>query len=161
MAVNVITYDKEHHKVVTPVTCREQYLSLRDSETNRRADKHHMVQMNYSCMPTPPADTTDWDGSGPLRGCTIEANTVGMDIDLPAGGQESGNSGIRDFGNSGILDFRNSGSQKSSLHHTESSRDPELQKSRGPEIQCSRAPELQKSRTPEIQAKQISKSLDL
>lgn len=54
------------------VNSREEYLSLRNSENNRRADKLHMVQMNYSCLP---------NDDGSLRGSTRMSNTVGMDVD--------------------------------------------------------------------------------
>ena len=46
MAVNLITYDALRHKIARPVTSREEYISLRDSEQNRVADKKHLVQMN-------------------------------------------------------------------------------------------------------------------
>lgn len=57
-----------------PVTTREEYLALRNSEQNRRADKMHLLQCNYSCIP---------GEDGLLRGCKTLSDTVGMDIDVP------------------------------------------------------------------------------
>lgn len=54
------------------VANREEYMALRNSENNRRADKLHMVQMNYSCLP---------NDDGSLKGSTRVSNTVGMDVD--------------------------------------------------------------------------------
>ncbi len=59
--------------MMRPVVTRDEYMRLRDSETNRRADKMHMVQMNYSCLPNE-------DGS--LKGSKRMSTTVGMDIDI-------------------------------------------------------------------------------
>ncbi len=59
--------------MMRPITSRAEYMALRDSEQNRRADKRHLVQMNYSCLPTE---------QGALKGSTLESNSVGMDIDL-------------------------------------------------------------------------------
>ena len=56
-----------------PVANETEYRLARDTEHNRRADKHHMLQMNYSCLPNP-------DGS--LKGSTRMSNSVGMDIDF-------------------------------------------------------------------------------
>lgn len=61
-------------KFMIPVATRADYLKIRDSEPNRRADKHHLVQMNYSCMP---------NADGTLRGSKLASNTFGMDIDFP------------------------------------------------------------------------------
>lgn len=72
MAVNYITYNSKRQKIARPVTSREEYLALRDSEQNRNADKRHLVQMNYSL-----AGEEDF----PLRGATTVGNSVGMDID--------------------------------------------------------------------------------
>ena len=72
--------------MMRPVTSRDEYIALRDSEQNRRAEKKNMVQMNYSCLPTI-NDNDDYDdnrhpGCGPLKGSTTPSNTVGMDIDI-------------------------------------------------------------------------------
>ena len=56
-----------------PITSRAEYMALRDCEHNRRADKKHLLQMNYSCLP---------NDNGALKGSTHESNSVGMDIDL-------------------------------------------------------------------------------
>ena len=50
-----------------------EYRLLRDAERNRTADKHHMVQMNYSCLP---------NENGALKGTTRLSRSVGMDIDF-------------------------------------------------------------------------------
>lgn len=73
MSVFRIIY-RDGKKVMLPVTCREEYLALRNSEQNRRADKMHMLQCNYSCIP---------GEDGLLRGCKTLSDTVGMDIDEP------------------------------------------------------------------------------
>ncbi len=59
--------------MMRPMLTREEYMALRDSDVNRRADKMHMVQMNYSCLPCP---------NGALKGSTTLSSTVGMDIDF-------------------------------------------------------------------------------
>ena len=56
-----------------PVADEKEYRQLRDSERNKHADKHHMLQMNYSCLPN-----TD----GALKGSTRMSRSVGMDIDF-------------------------------------------------------------------------------
>ena len=65
-----------------PVLTKEEYMSLRDSEENRRADKWHMVQMNYSlvCSDSPEEERAGSDF--PLKGCKTQSSTVGMDIDF-------------------------------------------------------------------------------
>ena len=78
---------KDGTKMMRPVTSRDEYMALRDSEQNRRAEKKNMVQMNYSCLPAI-NDNDDYDdnrhpGCGPLKGSTTPSNTVGMDIDEP------------------------------------------------------------------------------
>lgn len=81
MAVNLI-YIKGGRKMMRPVLNKEEYMSLRDSEENRRADKWHMVQMNYSlvCSDSPEEERAGSDF--PLKGCKTQSNTVGMDIDF-------------------------------------------------------------------------------
>lgn len=56
-----------------PVKDETEYRLLRDSQHNRTADKHHMVQMNYSCLP---------NENGALKGATRLSRSVGMDIDF-------------------------------------------------------------------------------
>lgn len=73
MSVYRIIY-RDGKKVMLPVTTREEYLALRNSEQNRRADKMHLLQCNYSCIP---------GEDGLLRGCKTLSETVGMDIDVP------------------------------------------------------------------------------
>ena len=73
MSVFRIIY-RDGKKVMLPVTTREEYLALRNSEQNRRADKMHLLQCNYSCIP---------GEDGLLRGCKTLSETVGMDIDVP------------------------------------------------------------------------------
>lgn len=68
-----MVYMKDGRKMMRPVLNREEYMALRDSEENRRAEKSRMVQMNYSCLPNE-------DGS--LKGSKKMSSTVGMDIDL-------------------------------------------------------------------------------
>lgn len=76
-----VIYYKDGAKMMRPVLTREEYMALRDSEQNRKAEKRNMVQMNYSCLPT--ALTTDSHaGCGPLKGSTTPSNTVGMDVDI-------------------------------------------------------------------------------
>ena len=72
-------------KMMRPVTSREEYLSLRGSEEQRRTlktvrerdaeQKSLLVQMNYSCLPNE-------DGS--LKGSKTASTSVGMDIDFKA-----------------------------------------------------------------------------
>ena len=75
-----IIYYKDGAKMMRPVRNREEYVALRDSEQNRRAEKRHMVQMNYSCLPNAVEGMPE--GCGYLKGATQMSNTVGMDIDL-------------------------------------------------------------------------------
>ena len=56
-----------------PVADEKEYRLLRDSVRNKYADKHHMVQMNYSCLP---------NADGTLKGSTRISKSVGMDIDF-------------------------------------------------------------------------------
>ena len=72
MSVHIIYY-KDGAKLMRPVANETEYRLARDTEHNRRADKHHMLQINYSCLPNP-------DGS--LKGTTRMSNSVGMDIDF-------------------------------------------------------------------------------
>jgi len=69
-------------KFMRPIHSREEYLALRNGGEQRQlvtairngdeAQKHRLVQMNYSCLPNP-------DGS--LKGSKTMSTTVGMDID--------------------------------------------------------------------------------
>lgn len=81
MAVNLI-YIKGGRKMMRPVLTKEEYMSLRDSEENRRADKWHMVQMNYSLVCSDSPEEKRAGGDFPLKGCKTQSNTVGMDIDF-------------------------------------------------------------------------------
>ena len=69
--------------MMRPVLTREEYMALRDSEQNRRAEKRNMVQMNYSCLPNTSSPVKDTNAvCGPLKGSTTPSNTVGMDVDI-------------------------------------------------------------------------------
>ena len=72
MSVYTIYY-KDGAKIMRPVKDETEYRLLRDSQHNRTADKHHMVQMNYSCLP---------NADGTLKGATRMSRSVGMDIDF-------------------------------------------------------------------------------
>lgn len=72
MSVHIICY-KDGAKLMRPVKDETEYRLLRDAERNRTADKHHMVQMNYSCLP---------NENGALKGATRLSRSVGMDIDF-------------------------------------------------------------------------------
>lgn len=72
MSVHIIYY-KDGAKLMRPVNDETEYRLARDTERNRRADKHHMVQMNYSCLP---------NADGTLKGATRMGRSVGMDIDF-------------------------------------------------------------------------------
>ena len=84
MSVYVI-YLKDGAKMMRPVTSREEYLELRNTEEQRRTlktvrerdpdQKTRLVQMNYSCLPNE-------DGS--LKGSKTASMSVGMDIDFKA-----------------------------------------------------------------------------
>ena len=72
MSVHVIYY-QDGAKIMRPVADEKEYRQLRDSERNKHTDKHHMVQMNYSCLP---------NENGALKGATRLSRSVGMDIDF-------------------------------------------------------------------------------
>ena len=72
MSVHIIYY-KDGAKLMRPVKDETEYRLLRDAERNRTADKHHMVQINYSCLP---------NDNGALKGATRLSRSVGMDIDF-------------------------------------------------------------------------------
>ena len=72
MSVHVIFY-QNGAKIMRPVADEKEYRQLRDSVRNKHADKHHMVQMNYSCLP---------NENGALKGSTRISKSVGMDIDF-------------------------------------------------------------------------------
>ena len=80
MSVYTIYY-KDGAKYMRPVKDETEYRLLRDSQHNRTADKHHMVQMNYSCLPSTTQTGLD-NGEGPLKGTTRMSRSVGMDIDF-------------------------------------------------------------------------------
>lgn len=75
-------YYKDGAKMMAPVLNREEYMALRDSDENRRAEKHKMLQMNYSCLP---------NDNGGLKGAKQMSNTVGMDVDIPRNENEDEN----------------------------------------------------------------------
>ena len=81
MAVNLI-YIKGGRKMMRPVLTKEEYMSLRDSEENRRADKWHMVQMNYSLICSDSPEEKRAGSDFPLKGCKTQSSTVGMDVDF-------------------------------------------------------------------------------
>ena len=68
-----IIYYQDGAKHMRPVNDETEYRLVRDTEHNRTADKHHMVQMNYSCLP---------NENGALKGATRLSRSVGMDIDF-------------------------------------------------------------------------------
>lgn len=72
MSIHVIYYEGGA-KIMRPILTEEEYRQLRDSEHNKKADKKHMVQMNYSCLP---------NEDGKLRGSKRISKSVGMDIDF-------------------------------------------------------------------------------
>ena len=72
MSVHVIFY-QNGAKIMRPVADEKEYRLLRDSVRNKHANKHHMVQMNYSCLP---------NADGTLKGSTRISKSVGMDIDF-------------------------------------------------------------------------------
>lgn len=72
MSIHVIYYEGGAKKI-RPILTEEEYRQLRDSEHNKKADKKHMVQMNYSCLP---------NEDGKLRGSKRISKSVGMDIDF-------------------------------------------------------------------------------
>ena len=72
MSVHIIYY-KDGAKLMRPVKDETEYRLLRDAERNRTADKHHMVQLNYSCLP---------NADGALKGSMRMSRSVGMDIDF-------------------------------------------------------------------------------
>ena len=80
MSVHIIYY-KDGAKYMRSVKDETEYRLLRDSQHNRTADKHHMVQMNYSCLPSTTQTGLD-NGEGPLKGATRMSRSVGMDIDF-------------------------------------------------------------------------------
>ena len=80
MSVHIIYY-QNGAKMLRPVADEKEYRQLRDSERNKHADKHHMVQMNYSCLPSTTQTGLD-NGEGPLKGSTRVSRSVGMDIDF-------------------------------------------------------------------------------
>lgn len=71
MSIHVIYYEGGAKKM-RPILTEEEYRQLRDSEHNKKADKKHMVQMNYSCLPK----------DGKLKGSKRISKSVGMDIDF-------------------------------------------------------------------------------
>lgn len=60
-------------KYMVPVKRPSDYRLIRDSESNKRADKLRMVQFCYSCLP---------NDDGSLKGATRLGKSVGMDVDF-------------------------------------------------------------------------------
>lgn len=91
MSCHVIYYDNGA-KLMRPVSSREEYMALRDSEFQRHLvqkvrqgdvnSKKKLVQFNYSCLPT---------ADGKLAGSKVASCSVMMDID---GVQESDMAGM-------------------------------------------------------------------
>lgn len=95
---------KDGHKVARPITSREEYLTLRGSEFQKRIltaaragnekSKRYLVQMNYSIAPPQEASPLPPNGEGtespategiqefPLKGCKTPSDCVAMDVDL-------------------------------------------------------------------------------
>ena len=68
-----IIYYQDGAKQMRPINDETEYRLVPDTDHNRRSDKHHMVQMNYSCLP---------NDDGTLKGSTRMSRSVGMDIDF-------------------------------------------------------------------------------
>ena len=109
MSVHYIYY-QNGAKFMRPILSAEEYLQIRDGgrqkellhrirEQGDTESKKHLVQFNYSCMPSATTDnglrTTDGHtaldghaamvcpaGCGPLKGSTTPSNSVGMDVDF-------------------------------------------------------------------------------
>lgn len=73
MSVHLIQMGNDGRKYMVPVKRPSDYRLIRDSESNKRADKLRMVQFCYSCLP-------NQDGS--LKGATRLGKSVGMDVDF-------------------------------------------------------------------------------
>ena len=80
-----LVYVKDGVKYMRPVHSREEYMALRNGGEQQQlvqriragevAQKHNLVQMNYSCLPNDDAT---------LKGSQRMSTTVGMDIDFVA-----------------------------------------------------------------------------
>ena len=80
-----MVYVKDGVKYMRPVHSREEYMALRNGGEQQQlvqriragevAQKHNLVQMNYSCLPNDDAT---------LKGSQRMSTTVGMDIDFVA-----------------------------------------------------------------------------
>ena len=102
MSAYVIYYENGA-KMMRPVLTAAEYRNLRDTEKQRRMVaairegnqkmKHHLLQMNYSCMPDPSSVTCEekitQEGQSPmckngypLKGQKTPSPTVGMDVDI-------------------------------------------------------------------------------
>lgn len=73
MSVHLIQLGNDGRKYMVPVTRPSDYRLIRDSESNKRADKLRMVQFCYSCLP---------NDDGSLKGATRLGKSVGMDVDF-------------------------------------------------------------------------------
>ena len=80
-----LVYVKDGVKYMRPIHSREEYMALRNGGEQQQlvqriragevAQKHNLVQMNYSCLPNDDAT---------LKGSQRMSTTVGMDIDFVA-----------------------------------------------------------------------------
>ena len=80
--------------MMRPVLSESEYRALRGSEKQKyhriTGEKHKLVQMCYSCRPTPQPSpvkqgegvVSTANGCGALKGCTTPSNSVGMDVDF-------------------------------------------------------------------------------
>lgn len=73
MSVHLIQMGNDGRKYMVPVKRPSDYRLIRDSESNKRADKLRMVQFCYSCLP---------NDDGSLKGATRLGKSVGMDVDF-------------------------------------------------------------------------------
>lgn len=73
MSVHLIQLGNDGRKYMVPVKRPSDYRLIRDSESNKRADKLRMVQFCYSCLP---------NDDGSLKGATRLGKSVGMDVDF-------------------------------------------------------------------------------
>ena len=98
-----VIYYENGAKMMRPVLSESEYRALRGTDRQKlnrmTGNKTKLVQMNYSCRPTPQpslrtpsiprtagAEYMEGEGvvtnCGPLKGCTTPSNSVGMDVDF-------------------------------------------------------------------------------
>ena len=86
-------YYENGAKMMRPVLSEAEYRQIRGSERQKynriQGNKMKLVQMCYSCRPTPQPSPVEGEGvvstangCGPLKGCTTPSNSVGMDVDF-------------------------------------------------------------------------------